>query len=120
MGLHFRFVRAVIALVLVSGALVWPGSSPASPVAAGDPTAVRLITQPFLSGFSAPQYIMHAGDGTGRLFVVEQAGRIQLIKNGVEQGYAVSRYLVPRLAYTTGGERGLYTIAFRRNMSSNG
>jgi len=119
MGPRFRFVRAIFAVVLVSGALVWPASSPVSRVAASDPTAVRLVAQPFLSGFSAPQYVMHAGDGSGRLFVVEQAGRIQLVKNGVKQATPFLD-ISSLVTYAAGGERGLYTVAFHPQYTTNG
>ncbi|MEK7734160.1 MAG: hypothetical protein AAB329_01800, partial [Pseudomonadota bacterium] len=33
-------------------------------------------------GFKQPVHITHAGDGSGRLFVVEQAGRIRVIDRG--------------------------------------
>lgn len=34
------------------------------------------------SGFSAPVQVTNAGDGSDRLFVVEQTGKIRIIKNG--------------------------------------
>ena len=35
------------------------------------------------AGLSLPVLITHAGDGSGRIFVVEQQGRIRIVKNGV-------------------------------------
>ena len=35
------------------------------------------------AGLSLPILITHAGDGSGRIFVVEQQGRIRIVKNGV-------------------------------------
>ena len=35
------------------------------------------------SGLNQPAHITHAGDGSGRLFVIEQPGRIRIIQNGV-------------------------------------
>ena len=40
------------------------------------------MLQPFLSGFSFPVFMTHAGDGTNRLWVVEKSGLIKLVING--------------------------------------
>ena len=42
-----------------------------------DPWANLKLT-PFLSGFKLPVYLTNAGDGSGRIFVVEKAGVIKL------------------------------------------
>ena len=34
------------------------------------------------AGLSRPVYLSHAGDGSGRLFVLEQGGRIRIVKDG--------------------------------------
>jgi hypothetical protein len=39
------------------------------------------LTSP-LGGFQRPTHVTHAGDGSGRLFVAEQAGRIRVVKDG--------------------------------------
>src|SRR4029453_2657676 len=36
-----------------------------------------------ISGFTHPSHIASARDSTGRLFGVEQAGRVRIVKNGV-------------------------------------
>jgi len=38
--------------------------------------------QPVASGFASPVTVTNAGDGNGRLFIVEQFGRIQIVVNG--------------------------------------
>jgi glucose/arabinose dehydrogenase len=69
------------------------------------------------SGFETPVYITNAADGTGRLFVVEQAGRIRVIRNG----RLVSRpYLDISSQVTYGGERGLLGLAFAPDFASSG
>jgi glucose/arabinose dehydrogenase len=50
--------------------------------AGGDPTQVTLSLRPWLSGFTLPLGIVHAGDGSGRLFVVEKTGRIRIVQDG--------------------------------------
>ena len=67
-----------------------------------------IALQPVVSGLSQPVYLTHAGDGSGRLFVVEQEGRIRVVKNGVLQS-------APFLSITgivqCCGEQGLLSIA---------
>jgi len=41
---------------------------------------VELV--PVASGFASPLDIQQAGDGSGRLFVVEQAGAIKIVQSG--------------------------------------
>ena len=41
---------------------------------------VRLST--VLSGLSSPVFVGHAGDGTNRLFIVEQGGTIKVLRPG--------------------------------------
>jgi glucose/arabinose dehydrogenase len=68
-----------------------------------------LLLTPVATGLEAPAHIAHAGDGSGRLFVVEQRGRIRIWKDGVLEP-------VPFLDITNrvlyGGERGLLSVAF--------
>lgn len=47
--------------------------------------SVRIDLELVASGLVAPNAMMHAGDGTDRLFVVDQPGQLRLIKNGVLQ-----------------------------------
>jgi glucose/arabinose dehydrogenase len=48
----------------------------------GDPSQVTLTLRPWLSGFTLPLGIVHAGDGSGRLFVVEKTGAIRVVQDG--------------------------------------
>ncbi len=77
----------------------------------------ELVLTPYLSGLENPVQLTHAGDGSGRVFVVEQAGRIRIARDGV---------LLPtpfldisdRLACC--GERGLLSVAFPRDYATKG
>jgi hypothetical protein len=77
-------------------------------------TAVQLV--PVLTGLSSPLYVTHAGDGTNRLFVVEQAGRILVLQPG---GLMPTVFLDITAKVLSGGERGLLGLAFHPNYASN-
>lgn len=105
-----------------------PGQPPTSSVSAtSSPSAtvtppvdlahlkVRLIKR--WSGFDKPVYLTNAGDGSNRVFVVEQGGTVRVIRNGT----AVSRpYLDVSRLVSTGGERGLLGMAFAPDFAHNG
>jgi glucose/arabinose dehydrogenase len=65
-------------------------------------------------GFASPVHVTHAGDGSGRIFVVEQGGTIRIIlDNGVvlpTPFLDLASLNPPRLV--AGGERGLLSVAF--------
>src|SRR5262245_5863375 len=46
------------------------------------PAAAVVQLEPVLSGLQSPLYVAQPRDGTGRLFLVEQAGRIKLLAPG--------------------------------------
>lgn len=74
-----------------------------------DPAAIGLRAEVVAVGFSAPLQVTNAGDGSGRLFVVEQGGRILVVRHG-----QVGRepFLDLRDRVGAGGERGLLGLAF--------
>jgi glucose/arabinose dehydrogenase len=76
---------------------------------------LELVT--VASGFTAPLDIQQAGDSSGRLFVVEQAGRIKIIQNGNVLG---TPYLDISSSVVSGGEEGLLGLAFHPSFSTNG
>jgi glucose/arabinose dehydrogenase len=81
-----------------------------------DPTGVSLDIRVVVDGLTSPVDVASAHDRTGRLFVVEQAGRIRL----VEDGRLVTRpFLDIRKEIASGGERGLLGLAFHPNFPSD-
>ncbi len=74
---------------------------------------------PNLPGFSMPVYLTHAGDGSNRLFVVEQGGTIRVFNNtpGVSSS---SLFLDLTDRVTSEGEMGLLGLAFDPDYESNG
>jgi glucose/arabinose dehydrogenase len=67
--------------------------------------------------FAQPVAIANAGDG--RLFIVEQAGRIQVI-TGMDQAAVQKPFLDISPKVQDGGERGLLGLAFHPDYQNNG
>lgn len=116
-----RFVPVLAAFaMLASPAAVITAQSelPAQPPA----SAVDLV--PVVTGLVRPLYITDAGDGTGRLFVVEQGGKIWVVEDGqkLETPFLDVTALVSPEATTPAGytERGLLGLAFHPDYAENG
>ena len=70
------------------------------------------------SGFERPVQVTHAGDGSGRLFVVEQPGKIRIID---QYGVVLATpFLDLSGAVACCGEQGLVGLAFHPNYEQNG
>jgi glucose/arabinose dehydrogenase len=82
---------------------------------AGAQFGIRL--DPVAGGLASPLLVTHAGDGSGRLFVVEQPGRIRIIQNGV---LLPGSFLDITSKVAFGGERGLLGLAFHPYYRING
>jgi len=80
-------------------------------------TLPQVQWQPVVSGLVHPVYVTHAGDGSGRLFIVEQAGIIRIFKNG---SLLTMPFLDISSKVLSGGEQGLLSVAFHPQYSSNG
>lgn len=81
-------------------------------------TAENFRLVEVVSGFTRPLYLTHAGDGSGRLFVVEQDGLIRIIQNGQ---IAAEPFLdIKTLVNRDGSERGLLGLAFHPQFAENG
>ena len=61
------------------------------------------------SGFELPVNVTHAGDGSGRIFVVEHKGRIRILKDGVIND---EPFLDISDRVKCCGEQGLFNIVF--------
>jgi len=68
-------------------------------------------------GLQSPLYLTHAGDGSGKLFIVEQPGTIRVIVQGILQD---KPFLDITSRVLSGGERGLLGLAFHPKHRQNG
>ena len=90
----------------------------------GDSTTIGLVQ--IASGFTSPVAMAQPADGTGRLFIVDQVGRIHLLPAG-QSTTTVFLDIAARMVDITGGgggfvydERGLLGLAFHPQYSVNG
>ena len=118
--------------VLVAWLMAVTGIAGAADSTAPPPPAIAL--EPVVSsGLRHPVYVAHAGDGSGRLFVVEQPGRIRVVQPVASLGFAERRAprgeqgrlledpfldITGRVRY--GGEQGLLGLAFHPDYKKNG
>jgi glucose/arabinose dehydrogenase len=94
------------------GTLIAPGR----PVSAFDPNGLSVSLAQVGSGFASPILVTNAGDGSNRLFVVEQAGRVRNLADGPSG----TPFLDISALVLSGGERGLLGLAFHPSFETNG
>lgn len=95
---------------------------PSDPCTVQFPTTVPQIElQQIATGFARPVYVTHAGDGSGRVFVVEQAGIVKIIRDGrvLTTPFLDIRDRV-EMGARMGDERGLLSVAFHPKYKENG
>ena len=116
-------MRLLTLSILLSLIIGCSGSDqPTDPNGENPPTEPATYTTedafPNLS-FSQPLYLTDAGDGTNRLFVVEQGGTIRVFDNDASTA-SMSTFLDISGRISSGGERGLLGLAFHPNYENNG
>ena len=79
--------------------------------------AATTLVPVVLSGLSNPTFAGHAGDGSNRLFIEEQAGIIKVLQPGAA---TPTVFLDIRSRVLSGGERGLLGLAFHPGYEFNG
>jgi glucose/arabinose dehydrogenase len=99
-----------------------PSPAPSATPALATPSAARADSSAFkftkiAGGLQSPLYVTGAGDGTGRIFIVEQIGRIRIVKDGL---LLPTPFLDIRSLVAAGGERGLLSVAFHPQFKANG
>lgn len=118
---NVRFLALALGPALATG-VAWSQNSQIPIVPRGDVT-IELV--PVVSGLTSPVYMTHAGDGSHRLFVVDQAGFIRIVD---ENGSLVSQPFLdltqpPGHMITPNpffDERGALGLAFHPDYKKNG
>ncbi len=90
--------------------------------ACGTVANAQLTTQQVASGIDRPVFVTHAGDGSGRLFVIEQEGAIRIID--ADGTLLPTPFLdidgTVRNGDSGGDERGLLGLAFHPDYATEG
>ena len=86
------------------------------------PKAADIAFSEFASGFNRPLYLTHAGDGSERIFVLEQTGRVWIITDGLrsQQPFLDLSDSITATANRTYSEQGLLGLAFHPDYAENG
>lgn len=113
----------LLAVVLILGGRARPDAGPLQahsvflPLVALDLGLPTVALTDRVDGFSRPVHIAGAGDGSNRLFVVEQGGRIRISDHGV---VLPTPFLDIRDRISCCGERGLLSVAFPPGYAAKG
>ena len=112
-----HMLRWMLACLWLCG-VVATGVAMTFPVASSTEGGASVHLVPLVAtGLSHPLYLTHAGDGSGRLFLVEQEGRIRIVEYGT---LLKEPFLDIADRVLSGGERGLLGLAFHPDYRHNG
>jgi glucose/arabinose dehydrogenase len=80
-------------------------------------TGIRLQSN-YISGLSLPVFLTNAGDGSGRIFIVQQRGIVKVVQPG---STTPTNFLnISSIVSQSDTERGLLGLAFHPNYAANG
>lgn len=99
-------LEALLGTLLAAATLAVPPAS-----------AQQIALVPVVSGLSSPTYVTPAGDGSGRLFIVEQTGAIRIFDGNQ---LLPTPFLDLSSKISCCGERGLLGLAFHPDYTANG
>jgi len=116
-AVEVTMARKPALFIALSVAIFWIAGCSGSDPAASNPTNPTITLSLVASGFDAPLDLEQPNDGSGRLFVVEQTGRIRIIQNG---SVAPAAFLDISGKVTVASEMGLLGVTFHPNFSANG
>ena len=116
-----RLAGLLTAAVMLAGLLPATASAAIAPApitggstaAAPTSSTIDLVK---VADVNAPVLAIGAGDGSGRLFIVEKGGRIRIVKNG---NLLATPFLDISSSVSRGGEQGLLGLAFHPSFETN-
>jgi uncharacterized repeat protein (TIGR03806 family) len=94
-------------------------SSVQIPTGAGNGTTFRTVNAFPSLQFNGPVALMHAGDGSNRLFVAERSGAIKVFANSSGTTQATTLLDLTSRVDSEGGEAGFLGLAFDPNFRTN-
>ncbi len=113
--------RRPLAAILLTGGLLLTAAAPVAargPASAPEPDGVSGVTR-LVGGLDRPLFVTHAGDD--RLYVVEQPGRISVVRKADGAWRLTGTFLDIRgIVMDAGSEQGLLGLAFHPGYASNG
>ena len=93
------------------------GASGGATAGSEEPASPKITLEPLVAdGLDRPVYLTHSGDDSGRVFIVEQAGRVWPVENGRRLGRP---FLDISSRVSASGERGLLGLAFHPQHRAN-
>jgi len=108
-------MKRLLPLVLVTTACNSFLSTPPPP-----PPPPGTLTLALIDNFVDPVYVTAPPVDSQRLFVVEQAGRVRVLANDTVRATGPKTFLDLRGQISSGGERGLLSLAFHPQYATNG
>lgn len=114
-------LRFFLAIIILTCTITWAASHRAIVQAQVEAWPTLTFT-PVATNLHMPVHVTHAGDGSGRLFIVEQRGTLQI----VQQAQPLKLFLditdrVRSPFFNSGGfEEGLLSVAFPPDYASKG
>ena len=121
-GIRAALLAAV--LVPVIGTQLTFAGDPRDPIVSARPASglsfdaskIRLAFTRVARNLTKPIFITHSGDNNGRLFIVEQGGRIKILRQGVVLS---TPFLNLSAKVSKGSEQGLLGLAFHPQYATN-
>lgn len=120
MSVRVPLILSLIVIVASGAGLLSPAGdavplNPLNPVPGVTP---EIALEPVVTGLAAMTYATTAGDGSDRMFLVEQRGTVRLLQDGeLHSGFWLD---IRDRVNSAGFERGLFALAFHPDFSDNG